>query len=98
MAVPFFSVVIFSGGSKNIDGQTTVPFFWGVIFSSCNWCSYFDTNTNYGTCNQKKIITGKKGTVVWPAIFFSGFKLQPEKITTGKKGTVIWPTVEINLR
>jgi hypothetical protein len=31
-----------------------------------------------------KITTGKKGTVVWPAIFFGGFKLQPEKITTGK--------------
>jgi hypothetical protein len=27
----------------------------------------------------------KKRTVVWPAMFFSGFKLQPEKITTGKK-------------
>ncbi len=34
-------------------------------------------------------MTGKiKCTVVWPAMFFSGFKLQPEKITTGKKGTV----------
>ncbi len=27
----------------------------------------------------------KKGTVVWPAMFFGGFKLQPEKITTRKK-------------
>jgi hypothetical protein len=27
----------------------------------------------------------KKRTVVWPAMFFSGFKLQPEKNTTGKK-------------
>ena len=27
----------------------------------------------------------KKRTVVWPPMFFSGFKLQPEKITTGKK-------------
>ncbi len=34
----------------------------------------------------------KKGTVVWPALFFRGFKLQPEKITTRKKqGTVVWP-------
>jgi hypothetical protein len=32
-----------------------------------------------------KTSTGKKGTVVWPAMFFGGFKLQPEKITTGKK-------------
>ncbi len=30
--VPFFRVVIFSGGSKNIAGQTTVPFFPVVIF------------------------------------------------------------------
>ncbi len=32
-----------------------------------------------------KITTGKKGTVVWPAMFFGGFKLQPKKITTGRK-------------
>jgi hypothetical protein len=33
----------------------------------------------------------KKGTVVWQAMFFGGFKLQPEKITTRKiKGTVVW--------
>jgi hypothetical protein len=31
----------------------------------------------------KKFMTGKKGTVVWPAMFFK----PPEKITTGKKGT-----------
>ncbi len=36
----------------------------------------------------------KNCTVVWPAMFFSGFKLQLEKITVGKKkGTVIWPSV-----
>jgi hypothetical protein len=44
-----------------------------------------NTNTNYGTYNRKKLLPGKKGTVVWPAIFFGGFKLQPEKNTTGKK-------------
>jgi hypothetical protein len=33
----------------------------------------------------EKIMTGKKGTVIWPAMFFE----PPEKITTGKKGTVI---------
>ncbi len=27
----------------------------------------------------------KKGTVVWPAMFFGGFKLQPEIIMTQKK-------------
>jgi hypothetical protein len=36
-----------------------------------------------------KITTRKKGTVVWPAMFFGGFKLQPEKITTGKKTKLI---------
>jgi hypothetical protein len=31
------------------------------------------------------ITTGKKHTVVWPAMLFSGVKLQPEKTTTEKK-------------
>jgi hypothetical protein len=76
----------FSGGLKNIASQTTVPFFPGVIFSGHNWCSYFDTSTNYGTyIRAEKITTRKKGTVIWPAMFFSGFKLQPKKITTQKK-------------
>jgi hypothetical protein len=37
----------------------------------------------------------KKRTVVWPAMFFSGFKLEPEKITAGKKrySRVVWPAV-----
>jgi hypothetical protein len=54
-------------------------------------------STNYGTYIQpEKITTRKKGTVIWPAMFFGGFKLQPEKIMTRKnKGTVVWPTVEI---
>ncbi len=94
----FFRVVIFSGGSKNIAGQTTVPFFPVVIFLGHNWCSYFDTSTNYGTYIwPEKNSTQKKGTVVWPAMFFGRFKLQPEKITTWKKGTVVWPTVEIHV-
>jgi hypothetical protein len=29
----------------------------------------------------KKITTRKKGTVVWPAMFFGEFKLHPKKIT-----------------
>ncbi len=85
MTLPFFLVVIFSGGFKNIAGQMTVPFFLVVIFLGRNWCSYFDTNTNYCTYDRKKILLEKKGTVVWPAMFFGGFKLQPEKVTTGKK-------------
>jgi hypothetical protein len=72
---------------KNMAGQTTVPFFFrAVIFLGFNWCSCFDTSTNYGTyIRLEKIITRKKGTVVWPAMFSSGFKLQPDKITTQKK-------------
>ncbi len=86
--VPFFFwVVIFSGGSKNIAGQMTVPFFFRVIiFSGHNWCLYFDMSTNYGTyIRPEKITTRKKGTVVWPAMFFGGFKLQPEKLQPEKK-------------
>jgi hypothetical protein len=78
----------------------TVPFlFLGRNFSGRNWCSYFDMSTNYGTyIGPEKNTTRKKGTVIWPAMFFSGFKLQPEKITTRKKkGTVVWPTVEIQV-
>ncbi len=62
----FFRVLIFSGGSKNIAGQTTVPFLGGgIIFSCRNWCSYFDTSTNYGTyIPPEKNTTRKKGTVV----------------------------------
>jgi hypothetical protein len=33
----------------------------------------------------------KKPTFIWPAMFFSGFKLQPEKLRPEKKGTVVWP-------
>ncbi len=75
-------------------------FFSGCNFSGCNWCSYFDTSTNYGTYIwPEKITSRKKGIVIQPAMFFGGFKLQPEKITTRtKKGTVVWQTVEINLR
>ncbi len=62
-----------------------------------DWSLYFYMSTNYGTYIQpENITTRKKGTVVWPAMFFGGFKLQPEKITTRKKqGTVVWPTDEI---
>ena len=96
----FFRVVIFSGCNlnppKNMAGQMTVPFFLVVIFSVVckyhSWCSCQNMNTNY---DPKKTTTGKKGTVVWPAMFFE----PPEKIMTPpKKGTVVWPTVEINLR
>jgi hypothetical protein len=49
----------------------------GPFFSGCNYVKIgFGGNVTTGK---------KKRTVVWPAMFFSGFKLQPEKITTGKK-------------
>jgi hypothetical protein len=41
---------------------------------------------NYGTyIRPEKLLPEKKGKVVWPAMFFGGFKLQPENITTPKK-------------
>ncbi len=79
----FGGIVIFSSGSKNIAGQMTLPFFPVVIFLGSNWCLYFDTSTNYGTYDWKNYYQ-KKGIVVWPAVFFGGFKLQPEKIMTRK--------------
>ncbi len=43
------------------------------------------------TYDRKKLLPEKKGTVVWPAMLFGGFKLQPEKITTRrKKGAVVY--------
>ncbi len=91
MTVPFFFwVVIFSGGSKNIAGQTTVPFFfWVVIFSGRNWCSYFDTSTNYGTYIWPETITIRKKGIVQSSgrpCFSAGSnynrkKLRPEKKT-----------------
>ena len=54
-----------------------------VFFSGCkyhNWCSCQNTNTKY---NPKKLRPEKKGTVIWPAMFFEPL----EKITTGKKGS-----------
>jgi hypothetical protein len=37
------------------------------------------------TYDRKKLLPEKKGTVVWPAMFFGGFKLQPEKLRPEKK-------------
>jgi hypothetical protein len=79
--VPFFPVVIFSGCNlnppKNIAGQTTVPFFPVVIFSGHkynNWCLCRNTNTNY---DPKKLRPEKKGTVIWPAMFFKPPMMEP---------------------
>jgi hypothetical protein len=65
------------------------------IFSGRNYHSYrrpqtsgpFFSRRNYIKIGfGRNVTTGiKKHTVVWPAMFFSGFKLQLEKITTGKK-------------
>ncbi len=42
----------------------------------------------------EKITTGKKGTVIWPAMFFE----PPKKLQPENEDTVVWPTVEINHR
>ncbi len=67
-----FAVVIFSGGSKNIAGQMTVPFFLLVIFLGCNWCLYFDTNINYGTYDRKKLLSEKKVQLSGRLCFLAG--------------------------
>jgi hypothetical protein len=77
--------------------ETTVPFFSGRNYHSYRrpqTTGPFFSGHNYlkigfGT----NVTTGKKRTVVWPAMFFSGFKLQPEKTTTRKKSTVVRPSV-----
>jgi hypothetical protein len=51
------------------------------------WRELNTNSNNYGTIltTGRKILPEKKGTVIWPAIFFSGFKLQPEKLRQKKK-------------
>jgi hypothetical protein len=92
MTVPFFvRVVIFSGCNlnppKNIAGQTTVPFFPVVFFSGCKSTTIIGVRVKIRTpiTTRKNYDLKKKGTVVWPAIFFK----PPEKIMIGKKGTVV---------
>jgi hypothetical protein len=61
---------------KNIASQTTVPFFPVLIFSGrkvIDVCVKIQTPIT----RPKKITTEKKGTVIWPAMFFE----LPEKIT-----------------
>jgi hypothetical protein len=78
--------------------ETTVPFFSGRNYHSYRrpqTTGPFFSGRNYVKIGfGGNVTTSKKGTVVWPAMFFSGFKLQPEKITTGKKKlTVVWRSV-----
>ncbi len=82
----FFSGRNFFGGSKNIAGQTTVPFFPVIIFLGCNSWSYFDTSTNYGTyIRPEKITTRKKVQPSgWPC-FFGGSNYNRKKIPPEKK-------------
>jgi hypothetical protein len=83
----FFQVVIFSGGSKNIAGQTTVP-FWGGLknFLVCNWCSNFETSTNYVTYIRPEIISTRKkrysclaGHVFWQGSNYNRKNCDPKK-------------------
>ncbi len=50
-----------------------------------DWTFFFSGRNYVKIGFGGNVTTGKKTTVVWPAMFFSGFKLQPEKNTTGKK-------------
>ncbi len=74
----FGEIVLFSGGSKNIAGETTVPFFPVVIFSGRNWCSHFNMNTNYGTYNRKNYYRKKRYSRLASYVF------RRIQITTGK--------------
>jgi hypothetical protein len=79
--------------------ETIVPFFFQVVIiiptDGHRRLGLFFSGRNYVKIGfGGNVTTGKKRTVVWPAMFFSGFKLQPEKITTGKiKRTVVRPSV-----
>jgi hypothetical protein len=84
--VPFFPVIIFSGGSKNIAGQMTAPFFPVINFQVViGVCILTRTPIMVLTTGKNYYRKKRYDTVVWPANFFGRFKLQPEKITTGKK-------------
>jgi hypothetical protein len=54
----------------------------GLFFSGHNYVKIgFGGNVTIGK---------NKRTFVWPAMFFSGFKLQPEKITTEQKNVQVF--------
>jgi hypothetical protein len=96
---PFFFCRNFFRWFEKIAGQMTVPFFPVIIFSGRNWCSYFDTSTNFGTYIQpEKNTTRKKryshlaGHVFWWVQITTKKNYDPKK-----KGTVVWPMVEIHV-
>ncbi len=80
----FFSGRNFSGGSKNIASQTTVPFFPAVIFLVVIGVRIL-TQTPIMVLTTVKKYYRKKRYSRLAGYFFGGFKLQPEKITTGEK-------------
>jgi hypothetical protein len=57
-----FRVVIFSGGSKNIAGQMTVPFFFGLLFFGVliGVCILTRAPIMLLTYDRKKILPEKK--------------------------------------
>ncbi len=82
----FFRVVIFSGCNlsppKNMAEQTSVPFFLVVIFPVvCKYHSWCLCQNTKPIKTRKNYDRTKKGTVLWPAMFFE----PPEKITARKK-------------
>jgi hypothetical protein len=51
----FFSCNFFRWFKKHSRPDDCTFFSGRNFFSDCNWCLYFDMNTNYGTYNRKKI-------------------------------------------
>ncbi len=97
--VPFFPVVNFSSGSKNIAVQTIVPFlcshfFWVVIGVRI----LIRTPIRYGTYDRKKLLPEKKVQSSGRLCFSVGSNYNRKKFQPEKKGSVVWPTVDINLR
>ncbi len=83
MTVPFFSGRNFFRWFKKHsrpDDCTSV-----VIFSGCNWCLYFDTNTNYGTYTRKKLLPEKKVLSSGQLFFSADSNYNQKKLRLEKK-------------
>ncbi len=86
----FFSGRIFFRWFEKHSRPDDCTFLPVVIFSGCNWCSYFDTNTNYGTYNRKRILPEKKGTVIWPAFFWQVQITTRKNYDQKKRYRLVW--------
>ena len=82
----FILVVIFSGGLKNIAGQTTVPFIpvvilWVVISVRI----LTQTPIRYGTYNRNKLLPEKKVQSFGRLCFLAGSNYNQKKLRPEKK-------------